>query len=162
MHSLESVETAKALLDEGKQWGVWKWLTEKKRLRAAADRAWADLEEVEKDIKSSWSNDLRKAYRELQLRSTVDGNKKAREAYEKAVEAAKDLDAELKRFAARLWKEDAEAFAARMTAEDTFDEAERKMSVPLAKQGSAEAIAAFEMRERFIRKADAAKERQRG
>lgn len=159
MRSLESVELAKALLEEGKEWGVWKWLTEKKRLRAAADRAWADLEEVEKEIKTSWGDDLRKAYRELQLAASVNGNKKAREDYEKAIEAAKALDADLKRFAERLWKEDAEAFAARMAAEDTFDQAESKMSVPLAQQGSTEAIAAFEMRERFIRKAEAAKKR---
>ena len=159
MRSLESVQEAKALLDEGKQWGVWKWLTEKKRVRAAADRAWADLEEVEKEIKASWSDHLRKAYRELQLGASADGNKRAHEAFEKAVEAARELDAGLKQFAERLWKDDAEAFAARMAAEDTFDEAERTMSVPLARQGSAEAIVAFEMRQRFIRKAEAALKR---
>jgi hypothetical protein len=148
MRKLNSVEEAKALLHEGKDWGVWRWLTEKKRVRAAADAAWADLEEVEKEIKGSWGDDLRKAYRELQVAS------------KKTVEEAKDVDAELKAFAARLKNEDDEAFQARMTAEETFDEAERRMSAALARQGSEQAIAAYDLREKFIRKAEAAKRRQ--
>jgi hypothetical protein len=148
MRKLNSVEEAKALLNEGKDWGVWRWLTEKKRVRAAADAAWADLEEVEKEIKSSWGDDLRKAYRELQVAS------------KKTVEEAKGVDAELKAFAARLKHEDDEAFQARMTAEETFDEAERRMSAALARQGSEQAIAAYDLREKFIRKAEAAKRRQ--
>jgi hypothetical protein len=148
MRKLNSVEEAKALLNEGKDWGVWRWLTEKKRVRAAADAAWADLEEVEKEIKSSWGDDLRKAYRELQVAS------------KKTVEEAKGVDVELKAFAARLKHEDDEAFQARMTAEETFDEAERRMSAALARQGSEQAIAAYDLREKFIRKAEAAKRRQ--
>jgi hypothetical protein len=69
------------------------------------------------------------------------------------VEEAKAVAPDVKVLAARLWKEDDEAFQARMTAEETFDEAERQMSVPLAQQGSTQAIEAFEMREKFIRKA---------
>ena len=147
MRKLDSVEQAKALLNEAKDWGTWRWLTEKKRVRAAADAAWADLEEVEKEIKGSWGDDLRKAYRELQ--SATPKNK----------EEAKHVDPELKGFAAKLKQEDDEAFQARMTAEDTFDEAERKLSTALARQGSEQAIEAYEMRERFIRKAEAAKRR---
>ncbi|HUA59908.1 MAG TPA: hypothetical protein VML19_14205 [Verrucomicrobiae bacterium] len=162
MRSIAHVEQAKALLEEGQQWGVWKWLTEKKRVRAAADLAWADLEKVEKEIKASWNEDLRAAYRELQLAESADGNTKAREDYEKAVQAAKGLNSELKAFAKRLWKEDAAALSARMAAEETFDEAEQKLSVPLAQRGSTEAIAAFEKRERFIRKADAARQAPEG
>jgi hypothetical protein len=157
MRSIASVQEAKALLTEGQQWGVWKWLTEKKRVRAAADLAWADLEKVEKEIKSSWNEQLRAAYRELQMAESADGDKKAHEDYEKAVQAATGLDPEVKTFAKRLWKEDAAAFSARMGAEETFDQAEQEMSVPLARQGSREAIAAFEMRERFMRKAEAAR-----
>src|SRR5437763_32618 len=145
MRKLSSVEEAKALLHEGEDWGVWRWLTEKKRVRAAADAAWAALEEVEKEIKGSWGDDLRKAYRELQVSS------------KKTAEEAKTVDPDLKAFAGRLKQEDDEAFQARMTAEETFDEAERKMSASLARQGSAEAIAAYELREKFIRKAEAAR-----
>jgi len=159
MHKVDSVEQAKSLLNEGKGWGVWRWLTEKKRVRAAADAAWADLEEVEKTIKGSWSDGLRKAYRELQAASNLDGHAKAQRLYEQAVEEAKGLEPELKELAARLKREDDEAFAARMTAEETFDEAERRLSAPLARQGSEQAIEAFEMREKFIRKAEAARKK---
>jgi hypothetical protein len=159
MRIIQSVEAAKALLNEAKDWGVWRWLTEKKRVRTAADIAWADLEEVERAIKTSWSDDLRKAYRELQAESNVDGNRKGKAAFEKAVEEAKDVDPELKAFAARLKEADDEAFQLRMTAEDTFDEAERRLSVPLARKGSEQAIEAYGLREKFIRRAEAAKKK---
>lgn len=159
MRTIQSVESAKSLLKEaGEDWGVWRWLTEKKRVRAAADLAWADLEEVEKAVKASWSDDLRKAYRELQAASVVDG-RKGKMAYEKAVEEAKEVDPELKAFAARLKQEDDEAFQLRMTAEDTFDEAERRLSIPMARRGSEQAIEAYELREKYIRKAEAARKK---
>jgi hypothetical protein len=159
MQRLESLEEAKALLLEARDWGVWKWLTEKTRVRAAADAAWAALEDVEKHVKGSWAEELRKAYRELQAADNVNGNAKGRQVYEKAKEEAKDLDPELKLFAKRLKKADDEAFAARMAAEETFDEAERRMSIPLAQRGSKEAIEAYEMREKFIRRVEAAAKR---
>jgi len=159
MRTIQSVEDAKALLNEAaKDWGVWRWLTEKKRVRAAADLAWADLEEVEKAVKASWGDDLRKAYRELQAASNVEG-RKGQAAYERAMEEAKDVDPELKAFAARLKQEDDEAFQLRMTAEDTFDEAERRLSVPLARKGSEQAIEAYELREKYIRRAEAARKK---
>jgi hypothetical protein len=148
MQKLDSVQEAKALLNEAKDWSVWRWLTEKKRVRAAADTAWAALEEVEKQIKASWGDDLRKAYRELQAASR------------KTVEAAKEVDPELKAFAARLQQADEEAFQARMTAEETFDEAERRMSASLARKGSEQAVEAYELREKFIRRAEAAARRK--
>jgi hypothetical protein len=157
MRKLNSVEEAKALLNEGKEWGVWRWLTEKKRVRAAADLAWADLEAAEKEIKGAWGDDLRKAYRELQAASNSDGSAKSRRLYDKAVEEAKGVDAELKDFAERLKEADDEAFQARMTAEETFDEAERRLSASLARRGSEEAIEAYELREKFIRRAEAAR-----
>ena len=157
MQKLSSVEEAKSLLNEAKEWGTWRWLTEKKRVRAAADAAWADLEEVEKDIKGSWSVDLRKAYRELQAAANLNGNAKAKQLYRQAVEDAKDVDPDLKTFAEKLKDEDDVAFQARMTAEETFDEAERRLSASLARQGSEQAIEAYELREKFIRRAEAAR-----
>lgn len=159
MRHTPEVEEAKRLLTEAKEWGTFRWLAEKRRVRAAADRAWAELEEVEKEIKSSWGDDLRKAYRELQAVPNGDGSRKARELYTAAVAAAKDLDAELKAFAAKLKAADDEAFAARMDAEDIFDKAERHMSASMARHGSERAVEAYEMREKFIRRADAARRR---
>ena len=159
MRKLEAVEAAKALLNEAKEWSTWRWLMEKKRVRTAADLAWEALEEVEKGVKASWSDDLRKAYRELQAAANCNGKPATTQLYEKARQEAKDVDPELKAFAERLWKQDDEAFQLRMTAEDTFDQAERRMSIPLAKQGSEQAIEAYELREKFIRKAEAAARR---
>jgi len=156
MQKLNDVEAAKALLNEAKDWPVWRWLLEKKRVRTAADLAWAALEDVEKQIKTSWGDDLRKAYRELQAAGNVDGHARSRQLYEKAKEEARDVDPELKTFAERLKHADDEAFEARMTAEETFDEAEKRLSIPLARQGSAQAIEAYELREKFIRRAEAA------
>jgi hypothetical protein len=145
MRKLDTVEEAKALLAEARDWGTWRWLTEKRRVRAAADAAWADLEEVERIIKGAWGDDLRKAYRELQAPSR------------QTAAEADGVDPQMKAFAARLKQSDDEAFQARMTAEETFDEAERRMSVSLARQGCEQAIGAYELRERFIRKAGAAR-----
>ena len=156
MKKLSQVEEAKAILNEAREWSTWRWLMEKKRVRTAADVAWAALEEVEKGVKASWNDDLRKAYRELQAAAAVDGKAASKHAYEKAKEDAKDLDPELKGFAEHLWKGDDEAFKLRMTAEETFDEAERHMSIPMAKKGCDQAIEAYELREKFIRKAESA------
>jgi len=160
MQKVGSVEEAKALLNEAKDWSVWRWLTEKKRVRAAADTAWVDLEEVEKKVKGSWGEDLRKAYRELQAASNLDGHAKTKQLYEKAKQEAKDVDPETKAFAERLKTQDDEAFQARMTAEETFDDADRRLSIPLARKGSEQAIEAYELREKFIRKAEAAARRE--
>lgn len=157
MRKLPPVEEAKALLSEAaKDWSTWRWLLEKKRLRTTADLAWEALEEVEKGVKASWNDDLRKAYRELQAAAAVDGKAASKHLYEKARQDAKDLGPELKAFAEKLWKADDEAFQLRMTAEETFDQAERHMSIPMARKGSEQAIAAYELREKFIRKAEAA------
>src|SRR5581483_12154434 len=110
MKRIASVQQVKALLNEAKDWGTWRWLTEKRRVRAAADAAWADLDEIDKELKPLWAKhpEFRKA--------------------------------------------DKEAYQARMTAEATFDEAERRLSTDLARRGSEEAIEAFLLREKLHRK----------
>jgi hypothetical protein len=49
---------------------------------------------------------------------------------------------------------DDEAEAARLDAEDTFDEAERKLSTGMAKEGARKAIESWELKEKAIRKAE--------
>jgi hypothetical protein len=39
MRKRSQVEEATALMNEAKEWGVWRWLWEKGRVRATADRA---------------------------------------------------------------------------------------------------------------------------
>lgn len=118
MHKLAPVEEAKALFEEAKEWGVWRWLTEKPRARAAADAAWIALEEYENSVKSAWTKETRKTFKE-------------NAAYKKA---------------------DEEAYKARMDAEAHFDEADRRMSASMAREGAQMAIDAWKMRESFIRK----------
>lgn len=156
MQKLVPVEEAKALLTAAKSWGVWKWLTEKKKVREAADRAWAALEEVEKTVKASWSDDLKSSYQELVAEAALEADPKAKRQLEKARQAASGVDAKVKASAKRLKTADDEAFSARMAAEDTFVEAEKRMSTSLACEGSRQAVEAFEMREKVIRKFEAA------
>jgi hypothetical protein len=54
MKKLPAVEEARAIMKEGMEWGVWKWLTEKKRVRAIADKARAALDDQEMQVKLAW------------------------------------------------------------------------------------------------------------
>ena len=119
MHKLTPVEDAKTLFEEAKDWGVWRWLTEKTRARQTADAAWAALDEYEKQIKESWSNGTLKEYKQS------------------------------------LKETEAEAYQARMDAEAQFDEADRRMSTSMAREGAQMAIDAWILREKLIRKMEA-------
>jgi hypothetical protein len=129
MHKLEAVEAAKALFEEAKGWGVWQWLAGKPKARRTADAAWEALEEYEKKVKAGWSGDLRKAWR-------------ARDG---------DADPEIQ----RLKQADHDAHQARLEAEAQFDEADRRMSTSMAREGSQMAIDAWMTREKVIRKLEA-------
>jgi len=120
MRKLAAVEEAKTLFEEAKNWGVWRWLTEKRRARQTADAAWEALEEYEKQVRASWNG-----------------------------------DPAIKQAARKLKSADEEAYKARMEAEAKFDEADRRLSTALAREGSQMAIDAWVMREKFIRKLEA-------
>jgi|SRR5450432_1734030 len=156
MHKLPAVEEAKTLFAEAKDWGIWRWLTEKRRVRAAADAAWEALDECEKKVKASWSDDLKKADRELAAAAAAaKGDGRAKRSYEKAKEEAKDVDPALKLAMKRLRAADEEAYKAHMDAEAQFDEADRRMSTSMACEGAGMAIDAWELREKFVRKMEA-------
>lgn len=53
MRKLTAVEEAKTLFEEAKDWGVWRWLTEKQRARRTADAAWQALDAYEENLKAS-------------------------------------------------------------------------------------------------------------
>jgi hypothetical protein len=74
MHKLIEVEEARVLMNVAKDWSVWRWLMEKKRVRAAADRAVDALSAAEAEVKAGWSDELTKAYAEL----VADGSKGSR------------------------------------------------------------------------------------
>lgn len=134
MQKLIPVEDAQALMREAIDWSLWGWLTEKRRLRTTADAAWESLEGLERRVKGAWSDDLKKAYRGKDT-NHVDPELKL------ALQRMKEAD--------EAWRE------ARITAEATFDEADRRMSTSMAREGAAQAIEAWELTEKAIRRAEA-------
>lgn len=156
MQKLVEVEEAKRVLNEGKEWSIWGWLFEKKRVRKIADAATAAHYELEKKVKAGWSDDLKKAYREAEALAALDHNPKSRRPYEKAKQDAENVDPALKSAAARVKEADDLYEAARLDAEATFDAAEKRMSGSLAREGAEKAIFAYELHEKAIRKAEAA------
>jgi hypothetical protein len=155
MQKLIPVEEAKKLMNEAIEWSIWRWLLEKRKVRVAADTAVDALNALDKKVKAAWSDDLKKAFRELELDASTNGNARARQKYEKAKEEAEDVPAEIKLAVQRVKEADDEAEEARLDAEDTFDEAERRMSADMAREGARKAIASWELREKSIRKAEA-------
>jgi hypothetical protein len=134
MQKLIPVEDAKALMREAVGWSVWNWMTQKRRLRSAADAAWEALEEQDRRVKHRWSEEVRKAYQ---------GKNSNR------------LDPDLKLAVQRAREADEEWKAARETAEATVDEADRRMSTSMACEGAQQAIEAWELTEKAIRRAEA-------
>ena len=119
MLKLAAVEEAKALMSEARDWSVWRWLMEKRKVRETADRATAALGELEDRVKAGWSEALRKAAGNGRLRS---------------------LDPELKSALEELKQAEEAAEASRLDAEATFDEAERRLDSPNAKDNRGSAL----------------------
>ncbi|HXB70473.1 MAG TPA: hypothetical protein VNY05_19645 [Candidatus Acidoferrales bacterium] len=143
MHKLAPVEDAKTLFHEARDWSIWRWLIEKRRARATADAAWEALEACEEKVKAGWAGEWQQAYRDL----SANGRPKPRRHA--------GLDPELKAALERLQEADEEASLAHAAAEAQFDEADRRMSTSMACEGARMALAAWELREKFIRKAEA-------
>jgi hypothetical protein len=144
---LAEVETAKELMTEAMRWSVIKWLREKKRVRHTADQANATLDELSDSLIRNWPADLRDAYNAL----TVEGNGKSpsRSSEKSAPQNGSAQRAIVKRFK----DADDEAYRARMDAEKAFDEAEKKLSTAMAREGCLKAIRAWELKEKAIRQA---------
>jgi hypothetical protein len=143
MHKLVPVEDAKALFREAKDWSVWRWLIEKKRARSTADAAWEALAACEDRVKAGWPEEWQQAYRDL----SANGRPKPRRH--------SDLDPEIKAALEHLREADEKARQAHQAAENQFDEADRRMSSSMARDGTQMAIDAWELTEKFIRKAEA-------
>jgi len=155
MRELAVVEEAKQLMNEASDWSVWRWLLEKRRVRAAADRANEALDNLAKKVRSSWEDDAKKVYRELEAKDALESNPRARHQYEKSREEARHVDPKLRLAVERVKRADEGAWNARMDAEQTFEDAEHQMSASLARQGATKAIHCWELREKSIRKAEA-------
>lgn len=156
MQKLAQVEDAKRLMTEASEWSTWRWLFEKGKVRRAADLAWAALEEVDEKVRAGWSDDLKKAFHELDAQHSADGDPRGKRRYAKAKEDARNVPPEVKAKARQLKDADNEATQLRWKAEETFEVAERRLNTGLAQEGSRQAIEAWGLREKFIRKAEAA------
>jgi hypothetical protein len=146
MRKLTEVEDAKVLMTEATNWSVVKWLSEKKRVRKTADLANACLDRLDQEIKARWSDELKAAYGELGGKG--DGVRPQKKS--------QGVDPQLKLLASKLKESDDEAYRVRMDAERIFDEAEKKLSTRLAREGCQKAIDSWHLHEQAIRKSEAA------
>ena len=153
MLNIKEVEAAKQLMAEAVNWSVVKWLAEKKRVRKTSDIANDSLDAFDKEVKASWSSELKAAYAELprigmpaeQAVTPSNGNgKKA------------DIDPKINLLAKALKQADEEAYRAHLLAEDTFERAEKRLSTSMARDGSRQAILSWESKEKAILKSQAA------
>ena len=154
MRKLSAVEEARAIMTEGMNWGVWKWLLEKKRVRQIADEARAALDEMETKVKATWSDDLKIAYNQL---VSQDGNaKRARKNDKPGKKAeAQKIDPQITVAVTRVMEADDIAYNAHEDAEDAFAEAEKRMSTSGAREGARKALEAYDLHETAIRMAEA-------
>ena len=154
MKKLPAVENARAVMTEGMEWGVWKWLTEKKRVRGMADEARAALDELEMKVKETWSNDYKIAYNQLVEQDNTP--KRGSKAVKNKKNGAGDRSDPRVISAVKAIKEaDDLAYNAHEDAEDVFAEAQRKMSTSMAREGARMALVAYDRHEEAIRKAEA-------
>lgn len=135
MKQIAEVEQARALMTEAIDWSVMKWLSEKRRVRKAADRANTVLNQVEAGIRARWSPHFRSAYDE----SVV-------------------APPQLKSLVNRIRREHDEANKFRMEAEKTFDGAEKRLSTAMAREGCRLAIEGWDHHLEAIRLAETALE----
>ena len=149
MKKLEAVEESRAIMTLGVEWGIFKWLMEKPKVRKIADRATEALNDAEDKVKATWSDDLKRAYNFL---ATQNGDASKGKTGAKA----KDIDPEMLAIARRVFEADEETEIMRLDAEDTFAEGERKLSVGMARDGARKALATYDLHEKAIRKAEAA------
>jgi hypothetical protein len=153
MKKLEAVEESRGIMTKGLDWGIFKWLMEKPKVRKIADRATEALNDAEDKVKATWSDELKLAYN---LLATQDGENGKGKKGAKAKGNSKDFDPETLAIAKRVFEADEETETMRLDAEDTFAEGERKLSVGMARDGARKALATYDLHEKAIRKAEAA------
>ena len=154
MRKLPAVEDARAIMTQGMEWGVWKWLLEKKRVRAIADEARAGLDKLDLKVKATWSDDLKIAYNRL---VSQNGSAKKARQNKKAGNTGEtqQIDSPIMAAIRRVKEADDQAYDAHEDAEDLFAEAEKRMSTSMAREAARRALEAYDLHEAAIRKAEA-------
>lgn len=141
-------------MTQGMQWGVWKWLLEKKRVRAIADVARAALDDFEMKVKLTWSDEHKLAYNQL-VSENGDAKQTRRKSKTAKPTANGKIDAKALVAVTKVKQADDDAYNAHEDAEDAFAEAERKMSTSGAREAARKALEAYDLHEAAIRKAEA-------
>jgi len=153
MKKLAVVEEARNIMTEGIEWGVWKWLMEKKRVREIADQARAALDDCEMKVKQSWGDDCKIAYNQI-VTDNGNGEHRRKQAKGNGHAEVKISDAKILSAVKRIAEADDDAYNAHENAEEVFAEAERKMSTSMAREGARKALEAYDLHEAAIRKAE--------
>lgn len=91
----------------------------------------------------------------MEAQESFESNPRTKRSYEKAKEDARRVDSKSKLAVHRVKVADDEAYSARMDAEQTFEDAESKMSAEMARLGAQKAIGSWDLRQKSIRKAQA-------
>lgn len=154
MRKIPAVEDARAIMTEGAEWGVWKWLLEKRRVRAIADIARATLDEQEMTVKATWSDEYKIAYNQL-VTDNGDAKQSRRRTKDKKNGAVPKVDTKILPAITRVKEADDDAYNAHEDAEEAFAEAEKKMSTSMAREAARKALVAYDLHEAAIRKAEA-------
>jgi hypothetical protein len=144
MKTPPEVETAKQLMNEAMRWSVMTWLREKKRVRKTADQANAALDRLSEELRQRWPGDIRRAYYELST------NQAALRPNGRSGQKTPTNNSGEFVIARQLKDADEKAYRARMAAEKTFDDAEKRLSTSLAREGCQKAILSWELHERAI------------
>jgi len=153
MRKLPAVEEARAIMTEGMEWSVWRWLLEKRTVREIADRATAALDEADQKVKNTWCDELKVAYNAL---IDQDAKPKGRRSQNAGQADCGSANPEISLAAKRVKDADDHAERARLDAEDAFDEAERQLNAGLAREAARKALETYDLREAAIRKSQAA------
>jgi hypothetical protein len=146
MQKLQEVQAAKDLMNEAMEWSTFKWLFEKPKVRQAADRANAVLDEINRRVKARWGGEAKAAYKKLSGKKVECEGKK---------DESQQIRVSTIQLVEKVIVADKAAHRARMVAEETFDEAEKKLSTSLAKEGCKRAIRSWILHEKAIRAAEA-------
>jgi hypothetical protein len=152
MKKLPAVEEARVIMKQGMEWPVWKWLLQKKHVRIIADKAVEAFDEVEANVKAAWSDELKIAYNNLVAEDEKPARRNGKSKAAKKEGAP--LDAQTVTAIEKVKEADEIAYDARMDAEDLFEEAEKRLSISITKQGAAKALESYDLREVAIRKAE--------
>ena len=153
MRRLVEVQEAKALMNEAMDWSVFTWLLEKSRVRETADQADDALDASERVVKARWSNEAKAAYKNLTEKTA-----KAARKGQTHPDCEQTVDPALLLLVKKVVDADDAAEKARLDAEDTFDEAEKRLSTTMAREGCRKAIHSWSLHEKAIRKAEAVEE----